>query len=611
MRVPATVVFAGLVLFASAALAAKPQPWKPAKPAPQSAAPAPASKEHPLWHGKPVNYVDGVPDTGQFLPDTAVLGRVNDKLFRVRDFREGWFSSYAEYRPKPDSAGRAEFLSSMANKEVLALTARSVGRPLDFTDRAQLRDHRERVLSNVAFQRIVADSTKISEDDIRRAYEQRKSALRLQHIQMTDRALAERVRQDLMAKRITWSAAVKKYSQARNDRGPDGELGWMIRQALDPFMAADVYALGPGEVSHVYQDPSGFEIMRVVERRPAAVAPLETVRKQIVIELQPVMMAAGAERMRTLLRARAGLTYDTTNVVWASQQMGETAPVRTDAEGHTTVDVTGSIHEFSDADTGRVLARWNEGTLTLGGFLGQFKALAVPMRPNVNSFDAMRNAIDGFILESYTAALAEERGYDKDPLAVAAMEKKREELMVEHLFADSIESRVYVSQADRKAYYQKHLPEFFSFQSVRYAAILRPNRAAAESLQAALQHGARAEDILRADSLAGKNTGAIQVRREDERGEYYKLLFEEMKPGDVVLTAPDREGMIAVIQLLEHDPGRQLRLDEVESIVDESLQNIKSEALLKAFIARHGRAYSIELHPELVTRIRLVDPLLD
>jgi parvulin-like peptidyl-prolyl cis-trans isomerase-like protein len=594
-----------LMLCATLATAAPaPKPWKPGQP-------PPAKPEPRLWHGKPVHYINGVPDTGQFLPDSAVLGRVNDRVFRVRDFREGWFSSFAEVRPKPDSAGRVEFLNSMANKEVLALTALGLNRPFDYADRAQMREHTQRVLSNVAFQRLVADSVHPSEEDIRLVYEQHKSALRLQHIQFTDRALAERVRADLVAGRLPWSAAVKRYSKARDDKGPDGELGWMIRQAFDPITATEVYTLKTGGISSVFQDPTGFQILRIMERRPAAVPPLESVRNQILSEIQPALVATRAERLRAMLRERTGMVYDTANVTWAAGHMGQTAAMQEDAEGQKVLNVTPPVPDFTPADTARVLARWKDGALTLGGFLDLYKAIPVPQRMNVNTYDAFRNAVDGFVLEPYTAELAEQRGLDKDPLALAMIARKREEIMVEHLYADSVESKVFVSEADRRAYYDKHLREFFSFQNVRYAAILRPGRAAAESLQSALEHGAKAEDILRADSLAGHVTGSIQTRREDEHGDYYKLLFEELKPGQVALTPPDRDGNVVVIQLLEHDSGHQLKLEEVESVVDESVQNIKAESLLKAFIARHRKAYSVELHPELVERIRLVDPMLD
>ena len=601
--VATTLVLLGPLALATAA-AGKPQPWKPATPPPAPAKPR-------LWHGRPVSYIDGVPDTGQFLPDSAVLGHVNERVFHVGDFRNSWFASYAEYRPKPDSSGRAEFLNSMVNKEVLALTALQLNRPFDFEDRAKMREHVDRVLSNIAFQRLVADSARPSEDEIRSTYEQNKISLHLQHLVVADRATADRVSADLAAGRTTWSQAVKKYTVIDKDRTRDGDLSWQLRSGIDPVLAPELYALKNGQFSRPSETTQGWEIVRVVERRAVGVAPLESMRSTVISEIQPLKIAERVEHLRAFLRKRIGVQYNAENIRWTASLLGQTAPTRRDEEGQTVLDLSGAVPDFQPEDTSRVLAQWNDGRFTVGMFLADYKAIPVPQRMNVNTLDTFRNALDGFVLEPYTAQLARERGLDKDPAAIAMIERKREEILVEHLYGDSIQSKVFVSQADRKDYYQKHLPEFFSFSSVRFAAILRHSIASADSLVDALNKGARAEAILRADSLAGHPDGSIKTRREDEKGEYYKLLFEELKPGQAARTGVDKVGDVAVIQLLEHDPGHQLKLEEVESIVDESLQNIRAEALLKAFIARHRGAYSIDVHPELVERIKLTDPVLD
>jgi hypothetical protein len=48
----------------------------------------------------------------------------------------------------------------------------------------------------------------------------------------------------------------------------------------------------------------------------------------------------------------------------------------------------------------------------------------------------------------------------------------------------------------------------------------------------------------------------------------------------------------------------------VEHLVDESLQNIKAEEKLKEHLARWKKRYKIEMHPELIMRVRMVDPTL-
>src|SRR5262245_36655612 len=73
-------------------------PWTPPRPALPT---TPDSTPR-----RPVRWVNDEPDTGQFLPDTTLLGRVAKREIRVGGYVNSFFSSYAEFRPKPDSAGR-------------------------------------------------------------------------------------------------------------------------------------------------------------------------------------------------------------------------------------------------------------------------------------------------------------------------------------------------------------------------------------------------------------------------------------------------------------------------------------------------------------------------
>jgi hypothetical protein len=96
---------------------------------------------------------------------------------------------------------------------------------------------------------------------------------------------------------------------------------------------------------------------------------------------------------------------------------------------------------------------------------------------------------------------------------------------------------------------------------------------------------------------------------DDQHGRpFYKAVFENLRPGQVAVEGPDREGKFAVIQLLALDPGRQLAFEEVEHYVDEAVRNQETERRLAELIARHSRNLKIEPHPELVMRINMVEP---
>jgi hypothetical protein len=164
----------------------------------------------------------------------------------------------------------------------------------------------------------------------------------------------------------------------------------------------------------------------------------------------------------------------------------------------------------------------------------------------------------------------------------------------------------------RRDYYEQHRTQFHSIPVVRYARFVRMNQAAAESLVARLNSGEPAFEIMAADSLLGDDsTGTIRDMKRSEHEEYEKLLFEELRPGQTAKIGPDREGKYLVFQLLEFHPERQMSFQEVVGIVDESVQNIESERILKEFLARRRPLYRIEMQPEVVMHIRLTDPSND
>lgn len=603
---PAALALACVAGFATPSQPAPPKSWKP-----PSLVPSPDSAAKPAAPRPAVNWINDEPDTGQFLADTVLIARVEDRTIRARGYLETYFGSYAEYRPRPDSAGRLEFLNSMIHKEVLGLTALAVNQPLGFEDRAVMREYTQRVLSNVLYQRAVLDSVTVSEAELRRVYEQHGTAQHLRHIVFATRSEAGRVRADLLARRITWKEAVRRYSIApEEDRARDGDIGWKSRFGFDPVMAWEVFALQPGQTTQVMNDAQGYQLVQSLERRPVAAPAFEDIRSGILTEVRSQKIAERSEKLRAIQRGEIGMVYDTTNIEWSCRRF--TPTLSTGMEGSQgTMEINTAMPEFAPADTSRVLARHRFGQLTLGVFLDGYNSMSPLMRPSVNDFEGMRGQVDGLVLEPYMAELAIRRGLDRDSMAVSQIEGRREEILVEHLYADSIASKVWIKPEDRRKYYQDNLAGFVTYPKVSFAAFVRPSRGSADSLAARLRAGEKAADLLRADSLQGRSTGSIQERSANDHGSpYYKLLFEELRPGKLSVEGPDREGSYAVIQLLSFDPGHQLRYEEVEHIVDESLQNIKAEEKLKAFLERRKKLYRIETHPERLARLRMVDPSL-
>jgi hypothetical protein len=582
----------------------------PSRPARGTPAPVDPSKPVPgkFTHPKLRGWINDVPDTGQFLADSVWILRVGPRVTTVGAFIREWFDSYPEYRPSQDSAGRVQFLKNLVNRDVLGLTALALDLPLRFEDRHAMQEARQRSLASAVYQRFVRDSIRVSEAEVRALWETYKYLQRFRHIRVADRNAAERVRRELVSGRIAWSAAVKKYSLATNDKGPDGELGWTKRDRLEPQVAHAIYHLKPGEYSQPVRDREGWHIVQSVERRAEPAPAYEPMRNMLRRQLEDFQASGRTDGLLALLRARIGMEFDSANVRFASSRFGETVKVRQEAMS-ATFEIDATVPEFTPEENERLLARWQGGgKYTLGDLVHAYHEIPALLRPALNQPEAVFGLVETTVLEPTIAEYGAERGLEQDPMVVGRMRRKQEQLLVERMYQDSVGSRVWVSREDRQAYYQKHRSQFFTYPSVRFAALVRESKAGADSVEKLLRAGRSVADVIAADSAAGRISGSIQSRHQGEQGPYHKSLFEEMRPGDVQVRGPDKNGEYAVIQLISYDPGRQLSYEESQGMIDESLQNQKSDEALQAMIERLKQRYDIAWRPELVTLIRLVDP---
>jgi len=552
--------------------------------------------------------INGIPDTGQFIPDSTLVARVDEKRFTVLDFCWNYYNAFPTDRPKPDSLGRVEFLNTLVNKEVLGRTAERVGYDIGYEGRIQMREESQRVISNVLFRRAVIDSVVVTEDDIQRVYRQFQTALRVHRILFADHATAERVRLDLIRGRITWSAAVKKYSRAIGDH-EDGDIGWVRRGALSIGVAEQLYATKPGEISQVVVDESGPQLVKVVDTRPDLASDYAMLSSLIRKQLFALGVDQRATAIQDLLEGHAHFVPDTANINWACKFF--TAPKKvTSTGGGPSLTVDETVPVFDRGDTSRVLARWRDGALSLGRFLIEYSEISPISRPAVNTPAGMTDQAANIALEPYKEQLGLARGYDKDPNYVYQMGTLREKLLVERMYTDSITSHVHPTEADRRREYDQHRDRYVRPENRRFATILRGSQASADTLAARLRSGASAESVIAADERSGSSSGMVHELSENDHGPFKRIVFEELKPGQVTTVGPDSSGRVAAVQLIEVVPRHQLSYEDASEDIYANVEAEQSESLLHEWLARLKKGHHIAMYPDLVMKIALRDPTL-
>jgi hypothetical protein len=258
-----------------------------------------------------------------------------------------------------------------------------------------------------------------------------------------------------------------------------------------------------------------------------------------------------------------------------------------------------------------VLAAYRDGKITVGRLLDFYRQTSELQRPSLESEQAIRRQVDVLALEPLMAQIAVQRGLDKDSLALALIDKKRDEMMVDHLYQDSVMSKVFIPPAARRKYYEDNKHRFFTSGSASFATFDAEEKDDADTLAAWMSRGIAPEEIIRQDSMPPNRMRRGRVRtltRDDHGAPFYRLVFEEMTPGQVKVEGPDEGGGYTVIKLIDRDDGRQAGFEEVDPQIDEYLQQEAAEKVLQGFLARQKRGLRIVSRPQLVMRINLRDP---
>lgn len=247
------------------------------------------------------------------LPENAVA-RVGSEIITVSDFQE-------EIRTRPvtnDRAGRTALLDEMIEFRALVQDAKARGYERD----PKVQRAFARILANkmrTELETGAQSPPEITQEEIESSYRKREkefvlpAKIRAAMIfveapaTFTDekraerRARVEQARSQALEQITTINnkqaglgalAAEYSYDQATKYRG--GDLGYLLEgltgrgvDALEPAVLQACFALREvGQVSEIVQTPTGYYVLKLLERQPASVRPLSTVRNEIISRLR-------------------------------------------------------------------------------------------------------------------------------------------------------------------------------------------------------------------------------------------------------------------------------------------------------------------------------------
>jgi peptidyl-prolyl cis-trans isomerase D len=115
-----------------------------------------------------------------------------------------------------------------------------------------------------------------------------------------------------------FAALAREFSQDEGSKPNGGDLGWFARGQMVPEFEQAAFALSPGGVSSPVRSQFGYHVIKLEERAPAGVRPIEEVRDAIRERIAQGLADTEGSRRAATLKEKIDAAKLTTDEQWRS-----------------------------------------------------------------------------------------------------------------------------------------------------------------------------------------------------------------------------------------------------------------------------------------------------
>lgn len=150
-----------------------------------------------------------------------------------------------------------------------------------------LDDLRHQIRVNLLLEAIASKDVTVSDDEVKKYYDEHKEdfkepeKVKARHILVKDEKAANEVRKEL-AGGADFAELAKAKSEDTGSKDKGGDLGYFQRGVMDPAFEKVAFELKIGETSGPVKSSFGYHIIRVEDRKPERIPPLQEVHDKVV-----------------------------------------------------------------------------------------------------------------------------------------------------------------------------------------------------------------------------------------------------------------------------------------------------------------------------------------
>jgi parvulin-like peptidyl-prolyl isomerase len=539
--------------------------------------------------------------------EDVVLAEFKDRKITIGEFENAYPKVDPKYLPKASGVeGYKEFVTTMLNKEVMAYKADELGYDKDQVVIQGMESYKSMGLQAGFLKIRVSDNVKVTEEQVREHYRNKGVTLSVKQLLVDTPDEAEDVYQMLLDG-ADFETVCKQYS-----KGPDAEDGGKVLTvaygSYGPVMQRAMFALPVGGFTEPLLTAYGFFIVKVLKRSEARNKdPFEDVRETMEQEVYVHNEMILTNEVTDKIREDAGITWYWENLRIAFNSV---PPDRSLTNPPDRRDEVYPLLYFDEEDIDKPLVSYNNKDVTIKDFSDFYDRASFFTRPRR---DFRLSGVKYFLTERIMAELVPEEmersNVEEHPEIKAAINAKREEMMINRLYDDMINKQTVVTEKMIRTYYQDNAEFFKVPEKRRFGVILTGDLDTAQKAYDEVKSGKRFRNVAMAysiDEQSLENLAETMLMSQGEQPEIDRVGFELARVGNVSEPFETSRGWM-VLKLLEKAESGTHTLEDARDSIDRALKQIENEKRLNELLDKWKEELGVVINEDNLKKIQVED----
>jgi parvulin-like peptidyl-prolyl isomerase len=537
--------------------------------------------------------------------EDTVLAEFKNRSITIDEFEDAYAKVDVKFLPESSGEeGLREFLTTMLNKEIIAYKADELGYDKDQTVIQGMENFKKMGLQVAYMKFKVADKVKVTEEELREHYRNKGTSLSVKQILVDTPDEAEEVYQLLMDG-ADFETVCRQYSKAPDaDRG--GQVLTVVYGSYAQSVQRAMFALPIGGITEPVFTSYGFFIIKVLERIDAKKKePFEEIRDQLEAEVRAESERALMNETTDKIREDAGVTWywETLRIAFNALPQDRSMVNPPDRR-----DEVYPLLYFEVEDLDKPIVTYKDKMITIKDFSDYYDRSSFFRRPRREfRFSGVRNFLMEFIMAELVEDEMARSNIEEQPEVKKVIDSKREELMINRLYEDMINSQTVVTDEMIREYYDNNLDYFRIPEQRRFGVILTGDLESAQKAHAEIMSGKRFYAVAKEysiDETTLETLAETDILVEGEQPEMDRVGFALTRVGEVSEPFETSRGWM-ILKLTEKAEAGSQSVIEATDAIRHALKQIENENRLTELLDKWKEELEVRINDKNFSKIQV------